>query len=161
MAIATLQEAVSTLSSPPYTIARWSCPTDSTSLIEISLPALTADESSYKREPRNIISGTAYAIRLLVFGVSCDSTDFDIQVLTRDDETLVDTIYEVMNYSNLNLNNLDQSFNHFIIKNCDTTMTNKLYMLFTDNSGAGGGTLNIQLSYMCLQDRQFANILHN
>jgi len=159
MPIATLQEAVTTNSSPQYTIGKWTSPTDSTSLIEISLPALNPDENSYRMEPKTIISGTAYAIRLLVFGVSCDSADFDIQVLTKNDASLVNTIYEVMSYSNLNLSNLDQSFNHFIIKNCDTSMTNKLYMLFTDNAGAGGGTLNIQLSYMCLQDRQFANIL--
>ena len=161
MPIATLQEAVTTLSAPQYTISKWSCPTDSTGLIEFSLPTIYHNEPSYRAEPKTINTGTAYAIRLLVFAFSCDSTNFDIQVLTRNDATLVNTIYEVMDYPSINLSQLDQNFSHFIIKNCDITMTNKLYILFTDNSGAGGGTLNFQLTYMTLQDRQFENVLTN
>jgi len=154
---ATLKEAVSTNSAPPYIIAKWEC-SDSTSLIEISLPGFINSNEAYKKVPNDIKTETAYAIRISSFGISCGSTNFDVQVLARNDETLVDSNYEVLSYSSVNLSFLDQTFNNFIIKNCDISMTNKLYILLTNNSGLTG-TINIQMVYEVIQDRMFTNII--
>jgi hypothetical protein len=161
MPIATLREAVTTMSAPPYSIVRWSCPTDSTGLIEISIPAVYHTESSYKADPKTINTARSYAIRLSVFAIGCDSTSFDIQIITKDDEDAADTIYEVLKYTDINKSHIDQSFSEFVIKNCDTPMVNKLYIIFTNNDSESAGTLDIQLTYMTMQDRPFANIVSN
>ena len=160
MPLATLQEAVTTMSSPPYTIARWNCPADSTSLIELSLPAVYHTEESYRTEPRTISTAKAYAIKLAVFNISCDSTSFDISILTKTGNNNVDTIYEVMKYTDINKSHIDQSFTEFIIRNCDVPLSNKLYIVLTDNDIASPpGILHIQLTYITLQDRVFENVL--
>ena len=40
-------------------------------------------------------------------------------------------------------------------------MVNKLYIIFTNNDSESAGTLDIQLTYMTMQDRPFANIVSN
>jgi hypothetical protein len=161
MAIATLQEAVTTMSSPPYTIARWSCPADSTSLIELEIPAVYHSEESYRTEPRTKLTARAYAIKLVVFNISCDSTSFDISILTKVGSENVESIYEIIKYSDINKSHIDQSFTEFVIRNCDNPVTNKLYLSLTDNDvSASPGTLEIQLTYITLQDRTFENVLH-
>ena len=95
-----------------------------------------------------------------MFAIGCDSTSFDIQLLTKNDISAVDSIYEVLKYTDINKSHIDQSFSEFVIKNCDTpVIRNKLYLLFTNNDAGAGGTLDIQLTFMTMQDRPFENIL--
>jgi len=160
MPIATLREAVTTMSAPPYSIVRWNCPTDSTGLIELQLPAVYHTATSYIVDPKTINTAKSYAIKLSVFAIGCDSTSFDIQVLTKNDVGAAGSIYEVMKYTDIDQSHIDQSFSEFVIKNCDTpVMRNKLYIIFTNNDLSPGGDLDIQLTYMTLQDRPFTNIL--
>ena len=162
MTIAILQEAVTTMSSPPYTIARWECAADSTSLIELSLPAVYHSEESYRTEPSTKLTASSYAIKLAVFNISCDSTSFDVSFLTKNGTEYEETIYEVLKYTDINKSHIDQSFTEFVIRNCDDVLSNKLYINLTDNDAALlPGTLKIQLTYITLQDRVFENVLHS
>ena len=155
MAIATLKEAVLTYSIPQYIISRWDCPIDSTGLISISLPASNHLEPSYRAQPNISISGTAYVIKLNAIAISSDSTNFDIQILTKNDESAVNTIYDVLDYTSINLKRIDHSFTNFIIKNCDDTLTNKLYFKLTNNDAGASGLLDIQITYEVIQDKVF------
>ena len=158
MATATLNELVTTSSVPPYIIGDWECATDSTGIIEISLPAM--NNSSYINEPQSLNTGSAYAIRLVLLAISCDSPDFDLSVLNKNDETLVDTVYELINYININKSIVDNDLTEFIIRNFDDALTNKLYIVYTNNSGTPMGTLKIQMTYVAVQNGIFTNILH-
>jgi len=142
-----------TYSAPPKIITTWEITDylDSTGITEIVIPGLIADEDSYRRCPNKLLTGAAYAIQLLTFSISCSSTDFNVRLLNRNDITQLDTIFEVYSYSNINLSHLDQNFEEFVIRNRDTTLTNKLY-LYTENAS---GTITLTLTYINLQDRSF------
>ena len=159
MTIATLQEAVTTMSSPPYTIARWSCPANSPG-IELELPAIFHSEESYRTEPKTKLTAGAYAIKLVGFNISCDSADFDVSVLNKSGSENIGTIYEILKYNNINKSHIDQSFIEYVIRNSDDPLVNKLYLVITNNGGAAG-TLEIQMTYITLQDRVFENILNS
>ncbi len=150
MAIATLVEVDVTYSAPPNIIATYEM-TDSTGLIEITLPGLTIDEDSYHHIPNTDLNGVAYAIQLLSFAISCDSANFNVRVLDINDITRLSTINEVLSYNNVNLSYLDTNFLEFVIKNRDNPITNKLY-LYLENAS---GTITLVLTYLNLQDRLF------
>jgi len=139
-----------TYSMPPTIIATWAI-TDTTGMVEIKLPGLPNDETSYRRVPDQRMTGKSYAIQLLGFSVSCNSTDFNVRILNRNDITRLNTIYEILSYDNINLDHSDESFEDFIIKNQDNPVTNSLYV-YLENAF---GTTLLSLTYVTLQDRPF------
>ena len=147
---ATLVNKEITYSAPPKIIATWEI-TDTTGLTEIEIPGVIVDEDSYRRCPNEELTGQAYAIQLLTFSISCSSTDFNARLLTINDITQLNTIYEVLSYSNINLSHLDETFEEFVIRNRDAILTNRLY-LYTENAS---GTILLTLTYINLQDRPF------
>ena len=147
---ATLKNAEVLYSAPPKIIATWEI-TDSTGLIEIELPGLSIDEMSYNNCPNESLTGKAYAIQLLTFSIDCSSTSFNARLLNKNDMTQLNTINEVLSYSNINLSHLDENFEEFVIRNRDTTLTNKLY-LYIENAS---GIITLTLTYINLQDRPF------
>jgi len=140
-----------TYSIPPTVIATWAI-TDTTGMVEIKLPGLSNDEPSYRQIPnQRMVGGKSYAIQLLGFSISCNSADFNVRVLNKNDVTKLNTIYEVLTYDNINLDYLDENFENFVIKNEDTPVTNSLYVYLENASG----TTLLSLTYITLQDRPF------
>ncbi len=163
MSIATIQDKVITNSIPNYIISRWEdtigvlANSDSTSLITIELPGLATEESSYIHTPdKNFMTGFSYAIEIIVFNISCLSTNFNVRILNKNDITKLNTINEVANYTNINLSNIDTSFDRFIIRNRDDSLTNRLY-LYVENEDLvnNTGTIQLEMIYLNLQDRAF------
>ena len=151
---ATLIRSMATLSLPQYIIAdyEYAMGSDSTAFISIELPALYTTEPSYRQELRNVLTGKSYAIDLCSFSFSCDSDNFDIKVLNRGSETLINTIYDVLTYSGVDKSSLDL-FDRFIIRNEDNIITNKIYLQIINNSLNPIGNLLTQLTFVTLQDR--------
>ena len=160
MGLATLIDSLATNSIPPYIIVNYqdndgvSAGSDSTALIELELPGLYTTEAWYRTEPRTSLSSKSYTIDLAGFSISCSSTNYAVRILTRNDPTLINTMYEVAAYTGINLSTNDV-FDRFIIRNRDVILDNKLY-LFISNSGAiDTGVISIELIYLSLQDREF------
>lgn len=153
MPTATLTRSLSTLSMPQYVIADYEyvMGADSTAFIIIDLPALYTTEPSYREELRTRLTAKAYAIDLCNFSISCGSTNFDVKVLDKNDESLVGTIYEVLSYTAINKSELS-IFDRFIIRNEDTIPINRIYLVLTSSAGVVG-TVLLQLAYTTLQDR--------
>ena len=151
----TIIDSVLTNSMPPYTIVRYQDPigvpanSDSTSLIELELPALNTLSTR-----TSILLNKSYVIDLSSISISCSSTDFDVRILNKNDISLIYTNFEVYNSTSNNLSYLD-SFSKFIIINRDTVLDNKLYLYISNNSGIDTGPIDIELIYVTLQDRLF------
>lgn len=160
MSLATLINAVKTDSVTPYMICEYSADgvgADSTSaeLIEIELPGLSLERWSHRNIPNNTVSGEAYIIDLKGFSISCNSTNFDVSILNINDMTRLNTINEVITYTGINLSEIDQTFDGFIIRNRDTILTNKIYLYIVNTSLIATGTLRFELIYINMQDREF------
>lgn len=160
---AILKDKVVTNSLPQYLIARWEdtvgvpANSDSTSLIVLEIPGLAIDEASYRQTPnKRFVNGAAYAIELIVFNISCLSTDYDIRILNKNDITKLNTIYEIVAYDEINLSTIDSSFDKYIIKNKDNSLTNKLYLYIKNDDAINAtGNIHIELTYLNLQNRPF------
>lgn len=160
MGLATLIDSLATNSIPPYIIVSYedldgvAAGSDSTSLIEIELPGLANTEPSYRQEPRNRLTGKSYVIDLAGISISCLSTNYRVRILTRNDLTLINSIYEVADYTGINLTEVD-IYNRFIIRNRDIVLTNKIYLFITNSGAMETGPIQIELTYQSLQDREF------
>lgn len=153
MSIAILRDKVITYSAPRYMIVRWEdligvpANSDSTSLIILNLPALGTE---------GLPNGVSYAFELLVFNIGCDSTDYNVRILNKNDITALNTIYEVAKYDSINLSNIDSIFGKFIIRNRDISLTNKIYLYVENNDITNAtGSINIEMIYLNLQNRSF------
>jgi len=159
MAIAsTTVNAVRTDSVVPYMIVEYSAEgigadTTSSELIEFVLPSKTLERWSYRNTPNTTVSGEAYAINLVGISISCNSTNFDFNILNKNDITLLDTINEVVKYTGNNKLGSDQSLEDFIIRNRDDILTNKLYMFINNHDSIPTGTIRLELIYTAIQDR--------
>lgn len=153
-------DSLSTKSVPPYTIVRYQdsvgvpASTDSTSLIELELPGLYTSESSYIVEPRINLTEKAYAIDLLQISISCESTDFSIKLLNRNDIACINTIYEVLSYTHIH-SSMSDLFTRYVIRNRDIILDNKLYLQVSNLAAVDTGDINVELIYLNLQDRIF------
>lgn len=133
----------------PVFIVEYLYPTDSTGLIELELLSLIKS-APYPQVPETRLTGKAYAIDLLTFGIShANATSFDVSLLNVDDVSKLDTINEVLKYSGAN-KRLYNTYTSNVIMNRDTVLTNKLYLYFKRNAGSSGA-IRIILSYMVLQ----------
>ena len=160
MPIATLVNSINTDSVPNYMICEYSSigvGADATSaeLIEIELPSRNNNSPTYRTEPNITNEGEAYVISLRVFNISCLSTDFDVHILNINDITRINTINEIIEYTTINLSEIDQSFENFIIRNRDTTLTNSLYLYIVNRDIIATGTIRVELVYNVIQDREF------
>lgn len=110
-------------------------PVDSTSdLIEISLPGFSS--SSMLRSNTSLQEDAATVIQLNNFAISTNSGKYKVSVFDKNDETLSDTIHEVIYYDPVNKLVQDQNFNSYIITNRDDPNTSKLYLQI-QNSAEG------------------------
>lgn len=149
---ATIENSFCSLSVPEYIIMEYSLLSpDATCLVVLELLGLFTTEPSYRVNPRESLLGKAYAIDLAGFSVSCNSANYNVSLLNIEDESKINTINEVLRYSNINLSTSD-TFDRFIIRNRDVILNNKLYLYFQNNGGAPG-TLRIELIYVNLHDR--------
>lgn len=161
--IATLKDREVTNSIPNYIISKWEDPvgvpanSDSTSLIIIELPGLALNETSYRQIPnKKFLTGVSYAIELIVFNISCLSTNYNIRILNKNDIAKLNTINEVAIYNNINLSNIDTTFDKFIIRNRDDSLINRLYLYVENNDIVNNtGTIQLEIVYVNLQDRAF------
>jgi len=159
MGQATIIDSLATNTLPEYIIVQYQdiegvqANSDSTALIEIELLGLYNTEPSYREAPRTMLTGKSYAIDLAGISISCLSTNYGFRLLNRNDITLINSIYEVIAYTNINLS-MSDNFSRFIIRNRDIVLDNKLY-LYISNSGIDTGPINIELTYLNIQDREF------
>lgn len=160
MSLATLVNAVKTDSVVPYMICEYSAEgvgadSTSTELIEIELLGVSLGRWGHRNVPNNTTSGEAYIIDLKGFSISCDSTDFNVSILNINDMTMLNTINEVATYTGLNLSEIDQTFDGFLIRNRDIILTNKIYLYIVNTALIATGTLRFELIYINMQDREF------
>jgi len=157
---ATNTSKVITFTSPSYIISNYSESTgigvsaSSSQTIGLALPGQSTDEPSYREYPNTTLTGSSYAIELVNFAISCDSTSYTVVILNTDDITKVGTINEVYRYSNINLTTRDVS--KIIYMNRDATLTNNLYLYIINNDSANAtGTIYTEITFIPLQDREF------
>jgi len=160
MPLATLVNSINTDSAPNYMICEYSsvgvgADSTSTELIELTLPSRNNNTPTYRAEPNVTREGEAYIIQLRVFNISCLSTDFDVHILNINDISRINTINEIMAYTTINLSEIDQSFENFIIRNRDITLTNNLYLYIVNHDTIATGTIRMELIYNVIQDREF------
>jgi len=161
MGLANIINSLSTNTLPPYTIIEYQdldgVPggADSTSLIEIELPALYTTEPSYRETPRTLLTGKSYAIKLVGFSISCLSTSYNVRILNRNDITKINTLYEVYKTSSAINLHTNIPFYETIIRNRDIILDNKLYLYISNSALIDTGIITIELSYVSLQDREF------
>jgi hypothetical protein len=76
--------------------------------------------------------------------------------LNKNDITKLNTIYEIVAYDEINLSTIDSSFDKYIIKNKDNSLTNKLYLYIKNDDAINAtGNIHIELTYLNLQNRPF------
>ena len=156
---ATFINVSETYSSPPHIIGLWTCPsvpagTDSTSLVSFSLPAHNFFLQPYSPKVEKRLKGKAYAIDLRNFSTSSLSNNYGVHILDKNDISLLDTVYEVGCWCNINISLSDISESPFIIKNRDDIFTNQIYFWFENKLGSvDTGPISIELTYIVMQDR--------
>jgi hypothetical protein len=156
---ATLVKISEVYSSPPHIIGLWSClnipaGTDSTSLIMISLPAHNFFLQPWSVNIEKRLKGKAYAIDLRMFSASCFSNNYSITILNKNDIALLNTVYEVGQWSSINLSVSDILEDPFLIKNKDDILINQIYFYIQNSLGTvDTGTISIELTYVVMQDR--------
>lgn len=161
MSIATLHNAVRTDSVPPFMICEYSfdgieADSTATELVEIELPSRTLSRYSHRHIPNVTTSGEAYAINLIGISISCNSTNLDYSILNINDITRINTINEVLSYTEIDRAESDQSFDEFIIRNRDNVLINKVYFYMINNDLImPTGTIRLELTYVVVQDREF------
>jgi hypothetical protein len=153
----TIVNVINTDSAPAYIVAEYvangiGADTTSSDLIELKLRARKRSQPKYRTIPNLSIDGVTYAIELVVFSVSCNSRNFDISIINRDDITLVNTINEVVKYTGINLSENDQDFSRFIIRNRDDELTNSVYVYLDNHDTISTGNIRIELAYLPIQD---------
>ncbi|MGD2072031.1 MAG: hypothetical protein PVG65_00875 [Candidatus Thorarchaeota archaeon] len=151
MPTAVIHNVLITDAFPQHMVALYSVPgigagEDSTSLIILELPGISNDLRSYLKMPRRGSAGKAYAIEMVSFQIACNSADFTVRVLNRNDITAIDSIYQVLKLDNVNKVEASGNANDKIIRNRDNPIDNKLYVHIS-NAGLVTGTIWIELIY--------------
>lgn len=156
---ATLVKVSEVYSSPPHIIGLWTCPnvpagTDTTSLIMISLPAHNFFGQPWSPKVEKRLKGKAYAIDLRIFSTSSLSDKYAVIFLNKNDITLLNTVYEVGCWCDIDKSLSDISETPFLIKNRDDVFVNNLYVYIENVLGSvDTGPISIELTYIVMQDR--------
>jgi len=158
MSVATLINALSVEYTDQFMICEYAAEeigADSTGLIELVLPGKDLDQKSYRHIPDVTTTGKSYAIEFINMSISCNSRNFDAHVFNRNGANSLNTIYEVINYLNQNMLILDKQNEPFVVRNRDTTLTNKLYLFINNNDSISTGIIRVELVYIPIQNREF------
>jgi len=159
MSVATLINALPTLSNPPYIVSLWrdsnSIPGNSSSseLISLDLPAIGSGPESYLQYPVSILGSNSYIIELMDFRISCDSTSYNVFILNMDDISRINTINKMVEITNINKNYFSTFSKSLIIRNRDITLQSKLYLYIENNDANPTGDIDIEMIYVTLKDR--------
>lgn len=158
MPTATIVRAELTKTVPPIMYIRYVYPdgvpalTDSTSLIELDL--MIPNPRDYLHIPVTEVVAPVdppnVDIDLVTVAVSCDSNSFDFSLFDKNGVApdLIDTIFEVCIYYDINRTMSDFYLEEFIIKNEDTPRTNKLYAWINNKDGVNAtGPIDFILTY--------------
>ncbi len=152
MSTATITNSKLTNSIPQQIIMEYECEgidqTSTAELIELTLLGPSRDSTSYHNIPDTTLRGESYAIKLQGLSVSCNSDDFDLRILNKNDISLLDTINEIISYESINKSIIDLDFYNFVILNRDTIRTNKLYLYVNNDSTTLIGAIRLQLQYI-------------
>lgn len=158
MSIATLTNSLSVDYTDQFMICEYESEVigaDSTGLIEIVLPGKALNQASYRNIPDVTTTGKSYAIEFIQLSISCDSGNFDAHIFNRNNVTSLNTIYEILRYLNQNMLILDKQNEPFVVRNRDTTLTNKLYLFINNHDSIPTGTIRVELVYIPIQSREF------
>lgn len=151
--IATLVEVKVTNSIPQNLISEFeiaSILADTTSLITIEIPALYTGSSSYLTPLNTITTGSCNKLILLGINISCNSTNYDISILNKNDIIYLNTIYEVIKYTRINKTMSDTDFNNLIICNKDTITADNLYLYIENKDSISTGVISLELTYIAM-----------
>jgi len=158
---ATLVDAFASAVADPFVWATYELPSvapDSTSFVILELPATDPQDEPYTYYPQGRtvpLTGRAYAIKLWSSGIDCLSTNFTSRLLTRNDDELINTIYEFLRSGNIN-RYYRFSTSQLIICNHDIpTSLNRLYVHIINHDAIATGTIRVELVYQVLQNRSF------
>jgi hypothetical protein len=125
-------------------------------LIALELPATTTDEAGML--PINNPSGLAYGINISAFACASQSEEYSIRIFNVEELDGEDTINEVIVYTEVQYSIVDDDYSDYIIKNCDTPQTNKLYVLLENTGSTPITSVDIKLVYKSAQDKLPTNI---
>jgi hypothetical protein len=92
--------------------------------------------------------GEVNTIQLVGIMAACDSTGWDLKILTVNDVSQVETIHEMVFYDDISKSFSDFSLTNFYIQNEDDPITNYLYAYVDNTAGSNAtGDINIVLYY--------------
>jgi len=156
----TIRNSIITNSTCPYIITEYSCPgigadTTSVELISIELRGQAKNERSYRNLPNRDSSGNSYCIELLGFSISCNSENYDISILNKNDIDSLDTIYEIIKYTGINKSTNDTTFDRLVIRNRDAALLPNLYLYVNNHDNIETGLISLELVYISIQDEIF------
>lgn len=123
----------------------------STELVRLDIPGLKSDTGD---ENRGI--GNADLMTLCGINISSDSEDLDFHLITRGDTTgsgieFLDTVYEVVSVTEIDLSYADSFFGDLVIANHDAVADNRLYVWLKNDDGSNAtGTVTLELSFRLL-----------
>ena len=148
MPIAQIQSTVAGKNYPRATLCSYSDSTGvsasstSAELIRLQIPGLVDDTGTAT------LPGHSKLMRLTSVASACDSTDYDIILLDKNDISALNTINEIYSYTGVNLSYIDVNLETFIVSNHDTTKTNELYLYIkNDDTTNATGTINFVLGF--------------
>ena len=120
---------------------------DASELLPIKLLGATAQQRGAGYFAGTLL-GEVNTIQLIGIMAACDSTDWNLKLLTVNDINELETIHEVAFYENINKSFSDFSLNNFFIQNEDVPVSNYLYAYVDNaNGGVATGNINIVLYY--------------
>ena len=155
MPTATIVRAEVSNSSPQLIYIRYTYPdgipamTDATSLIELDLMIPNPRDYTHMPVTELIIPKGPVDIDLMTVAVSCDSKSFDFSIFDKDGAApdLIDTIFEVCIYYDLQYTMADFFLETYLIKNEDVPRTNKLYAWINNKDSVDSGPIEFILTY--------------
>jgi|ADurb_Leu_01_Slu_FD_contig_41_1020323_length_1280_multi_1_in_0_out_0_2 hypothetical protein len=122
----------------------------------VELP-MFAPLPNYANDPKLVLGGNCYAIRIAQIGVACLSANYDLRIFNKFGEysDLIDSVNEVLVYKNLVKTKLDTDFGEFYLAiNRDEPSTNKLY-LYINNYDVDTGPIRLDVVYMPVHTAPF------
>lgn len=131
-------------------------------VLDIELPSHTIERESQRNiPPPYTLTGKAYGILLNSFAISCNSRNYTTRIFNRydaDPNTYMNSIYEILYYSGLNLSKFDTTLGSLFILNKDPEIINKLYLHIINYDSIETGTITFSLTYQVIQDKEIVII---
>lgn len=158
MPTANIVRAEVTNSVPQLMYVRYTYPdgipamTDATSLIELDLVIPQPNDYTHYPVTKTFIPEGPVDIDLVSVAVSCDSTSFDFSIFDKNGSApdLIDTIFEICIYYDLNKTMADFFLETYVIKNEDIPRTNNLYAWINNKAAIDTGPIEFILTYQVI-----------